>query len=238
MRDPGLLEQRLLVGARPAPGAVEGRVRALQRAQRLLQRLGEVEADRHRLADRLHVGGQGRVGEPGTSSNAEPRHLHHDVIQGQLNDAGVSGAGDVAGDLVERVAGSPPWPRSWRSGSPWPSRPGRWSATRVHLDDDHAAVASGLAGELDVAAPVYDAHGADDADREVAQVLVLAVGESPWPGAAVVVETSSCTPMGRKIIESGQAVTHVCPHNTLRATFLFFGASFSYICLARHRWSR
>ena len=39
----------------------------LQGAQRLLQRLGEVAADRHRLADRLHVRGQRRVGRRGTS---------------------------------------------------------------------------------------------------------------------------------------------------------------------------
>ena len=54
-----------------------------RRAQRLLQRLGEVAADRHRLADRLHVRGQRRVGGRELLER-EPRHLHHDVVEGRL----------------------------------------------------------------------------------------------------------------------------------------------------------
>ncbi len=62
----------------------------LQRAQRLLQRLGEVAADRHRLADGLHRRGQRRVGA-GELLEREPRHLHHDVVERRLEaDAGVS----------------------------------------------------------------------------------------------------------------------------------------------------
>ena len=62
---------------------VEDRGLVLQRAQRLLQRLGEVAPDRHRLADRLHVGGQRRVGA-GELLEREPRHLDHDVVQRRL----------------------------------------------------------------------------------------------------------------------------------------------------------
>ena len=68
---------------------VEDRVLALQRAQRLLQRLGEVAADRHRLADRLHVRGQRRVGA-GELLEREPRHLHHDVVERRLEAAPAS----------------------------------------------------------------------------------------------------------------------------------------------------
>ena len=55
----------------------------LERAQRLLQRLGEVAADRHRLADGLHGGGQGRV-RGGELLEREPRHLDDDVVERRL----------------------------------------------------------------------------------------------------------------------------------------------------------
>ena len=47
------------------------------------QRLGEVAAQAHRLADRLHRGGQLRVGA-GELLEREPRDLHHDVVQRRL----------------------------------------------------------------------------------------------------------------------------------------------------------
>ena len=67
--------------AAPAPASIERRRRRrrcarpsrrtappwLERAQRLLQRLGEVAPDRHRLADALHRRGQGRGRPAGTS---------------------------------------------------------------------------------------------------------------------------------------------------------------------------
>ena len=178
VRDAGLLEQRLLVELHPLLVPVERRVLALQGAQRLLQRLGEVAADRHRLADRLHVGGQRGVGGRELLER-EPRHLHHDVVERRL-EAGrraLPSGGDVVGDLVEGVADrdlgrdlgdrEPGRLRRQRAGARDP---------RVHLDDDDAAVAR-VDGELDVAAAGVHADRADDADREVAQVLVLAVGE-------------------------------------------------------------
>ena len=79
----GLVEQGLLVELDPLLVPVERRVVALQRAQRLLEGLGEVAADRHRLADRLHVGGQHRVGGRELLER-EPRHLHHDVVERRL----------------------------------------------------------------------------------------------------------------------------------------------------------
>ena len=50
-----------------SPAQANDGVRLLQRAQRLLQRLGEVAADRHRLADALHVRGERAGRRPGTS---------------------------------------------------------------------------------------------------------------------------------------------------------------------------
>ena len=69
-----------------SPCPVEDGALLLQRAQRLLQRLGEVAADRHRLADRLHVRGQRRVGARELLER-EPRHLHHDVVERRLEAA-------------------------------------------------------------------------------------------------------------------------------------------------------
>ncbi|CAA9297816.1 MAG: hypothetical protein AVDCRST_MAG61-722, partial [uncultured Friedmanniella sp.] len=75
-----LVEELLPGRSRSGPqrGEVEGGGRALEAAQRLLERLGEVAADRHRLADRLHVGGEHRVGGR-ELLKGEPRDLHHDV---------------------------------------------------------------------------------------------------------------------------------------------------------------
>ena len=173
-QQPGLVELDVPV----AP--VERRVLALQRPQRLLQRLGEVAADRHRLADRLHVRGQRRVGARELLER-EPRHLHHDVVERRLERRGralpVGPDGDVVGDLVEGVADRD-LGRDLRDREAGGLRRQRARARdpRVHLDDDDPAVV-GVDGELDVAAAGVDADRADDADREVAQVLVLAVGQ-------------------------------------------------------------
>jgi len=109
VRDLHLLEEaRLgldtLAGARYSTSGreVERRGLVLQAPQRLVERLGEVAADRHRLADRLHVRGQRRVGG-WELLEREPRHLHDDVVERRLE--GRRGLlRDVVGDLVERVA--------------------------------------------------------------------------------------------------------------------------------------
>ena len=132
VRDAGLLEQRLLVELHPLLVPVERRVLALQGAQRLLQRLGEVAADRHRLADGLHVGGQRGVGGRELLER-EPRHLHHDVVERRLEaDAGVSPVGrDVVGDLVEGVADRHLRRDLGDREAGRLARPGRWSARRA-----------------------------------------------------------------------------------------------------------
>ena len=94
--------------ARPStlPVNRNGPGRALQAALGLLQRLGEGAADRHRLADRLHVGGEHGVGA-GELLEREAGDLDDHVVQGGLE--GRRGlAGDVVGYLVQRVADREP----------------------------------------------------------------------------------------------------------------------------------
>ena len=101
------------VGTRRRPRAARRRVRSLvapverraallERAQRLLQRGRVVAADRHRLADRLHGGGERRVGGRELLER-EPRHLDDDVVERRL-EARRRDPGDVVRDLVEAVA--------------------------------------------------------------------------------------------------------------------------------------
>ncbi|MDQ0953966.1 hypothetical protein QFZ24_007889 [Streptomyces phaeochromogenes] len=157
--------------------ADEGELAALllQRPQRLLQRLGEVAADRHGLADRLHGRGQRGVGGR-ELLEGEPRGLDDHVVERGLEGRRrllrdvvrdlVEGVADgqLGGDLGDREAG--------RLGGQ-----GRGTRDpRVHLDDDDAAVVR-VHRELDVAAAGVDADLADDRDADVAQALVLAVGQ-------------------------------------------------------------
>ena len=98
----------------------------LQGAQRLLQRLGEVAADGHGLADALHRGREPVVGVRELLER-EAGHLDHDVVQGGL-EAGGRLRGDVVGDLVEASSPPPAGRRSWRSGIRWPCWPAHWTA--------------------------------------------------------------------------------------------------------------
>ena len=132
-------------------------------------------ADRHRLADALHRRRQGVVGRR-ELLEGEARHLDDDVVERRL-EARRRLLGDVVGDLVEGVAD-----RHLR-GDLGDGEPGRLGGQgrgaghpRVHLDDDDPAVV-GVDGELDVAAAGVDPDLADDGDADVAQPLVLAVGE-------------------------------------------------------------
>ena len=126
--------EQLVHGARlGAP--VEARAALLERAQRLLQRARVVAADRHRLADRLHGRGEGRVGGRELLER-EPRHLHDDVVERRL-EARRRDLGDVVRDLVEAVAD-----RELR-GDLRDREAGRLRGerrrardARVHLDDD------------------------------------------------------------------------------------------------------
>ena len=82
---------------------VEAGQAGLERAQRLLQAFRKGAADRHRLADRFHRGGQHRLGA-GKFLERKARNFGDDVIDGRLERGRRRAAGDVVGDLVERVA--------------------------------------------------------------------------------------------------------------------------------------
>ena len=80
----------------PATAAV------LERTQRLLERFLEGAADRHRLADRLHLGGKARIGRR-ELLEGEARALHDHVVEHRL-EAGWRRLGNVVRHFIERVA--------------------------------------------------------------------------------------------------------------------------------------
>ena len=170
----GPVEVRGCNGAIGAVTTPAGMAR-FQGAQCLLERLLKTAADRHRLAHRLHRGGEHRRAAL-ELLKGEARDLGDHVVDRGL-EAGRRGAGDVVDDLVERVAHR-------QAGGDLGDREagglrgqGRTAAhPRVHLDHDHIAI-GGVDRELDVAAAGIHADLANDGDRLIAQPLVFPVGE-------------------------------------------------------------
>ena len=143
--------------------------------KRLRESLLERASDPHRLADRLHLRPERRVGARELLER-EPGELDDDVVERRLEARGrrlrevvrdlVERVADceLGGDLRDRVAGRLRCERR-RTGDAW-----------VHLD--HAEVPGHpVACELDVRAAGLDADGADHGDRRVAQLLVGLVGQ-------------------------------------------------------------
>ena len=153
----------------------EARDLGLGRPHRLAQRLGEVPAHGHDLADALHGRRQPRVGA-GELLEGEPRDLDDHVVQRRL-EGGRGDAGDVVGDLVEGVAdGQLRGDLGDREAGGLGRQRARPRHPRVHLDDDEAPRLR-VHGELDVAAAGVDPDRAQHRDADVAHLLVLAVGE-------------------------------------------------------------
>ena len=148
---------------------------AFEAALRLDERLEERPTDPHRLAHRLHLGAERRVGA-GELLEREARDLHDHVVERRL-EARRGRPGQVVRDLVERVADRElrRHLRDWIAGRLGRERR-RPRDAGVHLDHPqltrHAA-----ARELDVRTAGVDADRADDADRRVAQLLVRIVAE-------------------------------------------------------------
>ena len=147
----------------------------LERGQRLHQRLAEGAADRHHLAHRLHRGAERRL-RAGELLERPARDLDHRVVERRL-EGGEGLAGDVVGDLVERVADGE------QRGDLGDREAGRLRGqrraardARVHLDHDPLA-GRRVDRELDVRAAGRDADAADHREGVVAHRLVLAVGE-------------------------------------------------------------
>ena len=148
----------------------------LEPAQRLLQRLLEGAADRHHLADRLHLRGQPVVGLRELLER-EARHLGDDVVDRRLEGRRRRAAGDVVAQLVERVAdGELGGDLGDREAGRLRRQRRRARHARVHLDDDHAAVVR-VDRELHVRAAGVDADLAQHRDRGVAHDLVFLVGQ-------------------------------------------------------------
>ena len=162
--------QQLLVGTLKRRLSVK-----LARTQGFSERLAERAPDRHHLADRLHVRRERRV-DARELLEREARPLHDDVVERRLEARG-RGAGDVVGDLVERVADREPGgDLGDREAGGLRRQRGRPRHARVHLDHDDL-VGRRVDRELHVGAAGLDADGADDGDRLVAQLLVGAVGQ-------------------------------------------------------------
>jgi hypothetical protein len=83
--------------SQPKPKAAD-----FQPAQRLLERLLERAADRHRFADAFHLRHQRVVGF-GELFEREPRNLRDDVVDRRL-EAGLRFARDVVGQFVQPIA--------------------------------------------------------------------------------------------------------------------------------------
>ena len=134
----------------------------------------KVVADGHDLAGGHHLGAQRLVGVD-ELIKGPLRVLDHDVVQRRL-EAGAGLAGDVVGDLIQRVADGD-FGRHLGDGvaGGLGSQSGRTGHTGVDLDD-RVVKAVGLQGKLAVAAAL-DAQLGDDVQRGGAEHLVLFIGQ-------------------------------------------------------------
>ena len=134
----------------------------------------EAVADAHDLAGGHHLGTQRLVGVD-ELIKGPLRVLDHDVVQRRL-EAGAGLAGDVVGDLIQRIADGD-FGRHLGDGvaGGLGSQSGRAGHTGVDLDD-RVVKAVGFQSELAVAAAL-DAQLGDNVQRSGAEHLVLVVGQ-------------------------------------------------------------
>ena len=156
------------VGAEAGPPGFE-------RTQRLLERLLQIPADRHRFADRLHLSAEGRIGHR-EFLEGEARDFGHDVVERRF-EAARRAAGDVVAEFVERVADREQRRDLCdRKAGRLRGERARPRYARIHFDDD-APSGFGVHGPLHVRAAGLDADGGHDRERVVAHFLVFAVGQ-------------------------------------------------------------
>ena len=161
-------QQPMIVLVQPQPKALN-----LHGPDRLLQALLECPADAHRLADRFHLRGEGLVGF-GELLESPARHLGHDVVDRRLK-ARARRARDIVTQLVQRVPHRELGGDAGDGKARGFGRKGRAARhARIHLDDDHLAVAR-VDGELDVGAARVHADRPHDGDRRVSHSLVFLV---------------------------------------------------------------
>ena len=147
----------------------------LERPHALHERFLERPANRHRLADRLHLRRQRPIGLR-ELLEVPSRDLDDDVVDGRL-EAGGREARDVVRNFVEVIT-----ERELRGDLRDRKARGlrrerrRARHARVHLDDDHPAVRR-VDRELNVRPAGLDADLADDLARGVAHPLIFLVGQ-------------------------------------------------------------
>ena len=155
---------------------IEAVAAGFEAAQGLVQGFLEIAADRHRLADRLHLRGQSRI-RLREFFEGETRHLGDHVVDRGLERGRRHAAGDVVAQFVQGVAhrqlGRDLGDR--KTGGLGRQRRGPRHA-RIHFDDDDAAVIR-IDRELHIGAAGVDADLAQHRHRGVAQQLVLLVGQ-------------------------------------------------------------
>ena len=162
--------QQVIVVGRQVGGGVE-----LARAHRLGEGLAEGATDRHHLADRLHVGREPALGA-GELLEGEAGDLGDDVIDRRL-EGGRRGAGDVVGDLLQRVTDGELGGHLGDREAGRLRGQGRGAADPgVHLDHGDLAVLR-VDRELDVGAAGLHPDRPDHLDRLVAELLVERVGQ-------------------------------------------------------------
>ena len=147
-----------------------------QTAQGFLQRLLEGAANRHDLADRLHLRRQRVIGLR-KFFEGETWHFGDNVVDRRLERGGRLATGDVIRQLIQRVAdrqlGGNLGDR--KTGGLGGQRR-RTRDARIHLDDDHPTVLR-VDRELNVRTAGIDADFAQHGDRGVTQDLVFLVGQ-------------------------------------------------------------
>ena len=140
-----------------------------------MERRGEVSTNRHCLAHAFHRRGEGRVGI-GELFEREPGCLDHHVIERRFERRG-GHPRNVIRNFVQPIADSEfrgdlgnRETRCLRREST------RTADARVHLDHNDATV-RWVNRELDVTSARVHPDGADNADTDVPQILILAIGQ-------------------------------------------------------------
>ena len=155
--------------------AVQSAAALFERADRLLQGLGERPSDTHDLADGLHAGAE-LVGGSRKLLEGPTWDLGDYVVDDRLERCR-GGPGDVVGDLVEPVAhGKAGGDLGDREPGGLGGQRGRSGHTRVHLDD---CLVTGrrVHGKLHVGPSGLHSDPADARKRGVAHLLVLDIGQ-------------------------------------------------------------
>ena len=155
--------------------AAEAKAPNLKATQCFLQSLLECAADRHRLANTLHLRCQSAVGF-GKLLEGKPRNLDNDVIDGRL-ETSLCFLSDIIGQLMQPPADSE------LGGNFCDRKTGRLTGQRtgaahawIHLNHDHPTGLR-LDGKLNVGTTRLDTNRADHRKACVSHALILPVGE-------------------------------------------------------------